>query len=527
MLRLTLSLSLALSLSLLLLLPASGWAVPAAQANSLCVNQGGTGGCFGTITDAVAAAGSGDTILIAGAAGPYLERLSFTKSLNLVGDDPATTIIDGAAAGQVIRLSGAIVVTLSNLTIRNGQAGPGNSSDQFGGGIHSMGASLTLNNVVVSGNHTGGANSCCGGNGGGVYYQLAPLTLNHSVVSGNSTGSPDDSAGAGSQGGSGGDGAGIYGIGGSLTINDSTISNNFAGHGAHGDNQSGSGGTGGGIAHIGGPLMLNRSTVTGNASGNGGSGGANGGSGGDGGGIYSYASDVTVTDSTISYNGTGTGAAGAYTNGVSGNGAGIFAGAVLANGRRSLTIDTSTLSDNQTGRGLPNSAGGDGGGIYSTTYMTVTLTNVTLAYNSVDAGQIGGAIANFGIANVKNSLLAENSDAFGIGNLHDCSGTLNSLGYNVMMQPDCSVSPNPIGTTGDQFFVRGNIVSPLQDNGGPTFTDALPLGSIAIDAADNSTCSPTDQRGFPRPAFGGAALRCDIGAFELYRFSARLPLVVR
>ena len=52
-------------------------------------------------------------------------------------------------------------------------------------------------------------------------------------------------------------------------------------------------------------------------------------------------------------------------------------------------------------------------------------------------------------------------------------------------------------------------------------------GDDAIDAADNSTCSATDQRGFHRPVFGGTALRCDIGAFELYRVSVRLPLVVR
>ncbi len=245
---------------------AYGGSAPSAQANSLCVNQGGTGGCFGTLTEAIAAAGAGDTIHIAGAASPYFERLTITKSLNLIGDDPLTTLIDGSAGGQVIRISGAITVILSNLTIRNGQAGPGNLSDQFGGGIHSKSASLTLNNMVVSGNRTGGGNACCGGEGGGIYNEVGTLTLNHSTISANFTGSPDDNSGPGSLGGSGGNGGGIDTFGGSLTINDSTISGNFAGYGSHGDSAGGNGGAGGGIADIGGLLILNRSTVTGNAS---------------------------------------------------------------------------------------------------------------------------------------------------------------------------------------------------------------------------------------------------------------------
>jgi hypothetical protein len=93
-----------LDLALALLAAASGWPAAAAPATVLCVNQGGTGNCFGLIADASAAAGAGDTIRIASAASPYLERLTITKSLSLIGDDPATTIIDGAAAGQVVRL---------------------------------------------------------------------------------------------------------------------------------------------------------------------------------------------------------------------------------------------------------------------------------------------------------------------------------------------------------------------------------------------------------------------------------------
>lgn len=61
-------------------------------------------------------------------------------------------------------------------------------------------------------------------------------------------------------------------------------------------------------------------------------------------------------------------------------------------------------------------------------------------------------------------------------------------------------------------------LGPLQDNGGPTETHALPSNSPAIDAGDPDGCLDagndlllTDQRGATRPQ--GAA--CDIGAYEL------------
>ncbi|MFI5365855.1 MAG: choice-of-anchor Q domain-containing protein [Candidatus Binatia bacterium] len=58
-------------------------------------------------------------------------------------------------------------------------------------------------------------------------------------------------------------------------------------------------------------------------------------------------------------------------------------------------------------------------------------------------------------------------------------------------------------------------LGPLQDNGGPTFTQALLPGSPAIDAGDDAvTGAPlnltTDQRGLPRKA----GMHVDIGAYE-------------
>jgi hypothetical protein len=56
---------------------------------------------------------------------------------------------------------------------------------------------------------------------------------------------------------------------------------------------------------------------------------------------------------------------------------------------------------------------------------------------------------------------------------------------------------------------------PLQDNGGPTETDALlldPVFSVAIDQIPVDACElDEDQRGWPRTPGDG----CDVGAFEV------------
>ena len=441
----TLRLSTIMGLAAAVGLVVSGSSALAAPSNSLCVNMGGTGGCYGTLAGAIAAASNGDTIHIAGSASPYLEHLQIAKSLSLVGDSPATTIVDGSHSGQVIYINAAVTVTLSNLTLRNGSGGASNSFDSYGGALHNRFGTVTLNNVVVSGSHTGTTGPGFGRNGGGIYNESAHLTLNNSLVTGNATGN-------------------------------------------------------GGVSFV------------------------TGGDGGSGGGISLDDGNLSLYTSTLSGNQTGTGGEGGGASGASGSGGGVYLFGFLPDDNIQATISTTTFSGNATGLGQTLVAGGDGGGLFVSGYVTVTITNTTLAYNTMDVGSLGGGIGNtHGPVYLKNSLLAHNHNAAGSGNLNDCSGTIDSRGYNLLMEPLCVIT----ATVGDQFFVGGLLVAPLANNGGPTLTNALPAGSPAVDAADNSACSPTDQRGFARPAFGGAALRCDIGAFELYRFSLRLPLVLR
>lgn len=88
----------------------------------------------------------------------------------------------------------------------------------------------------------------------------------------------------------------------------------------------------------------------------------------------------------------------------------------------------------------------------------------------------------------------------------DCAGTIATADNNLIGDDTgCTISSG-----------AGNLlnadpqVGPLQDNGGPTRTHALLVGSPAIDAGTNSGVAATDQRGFPRISNGIT----DMGAYE-------------
>ena len=111
----------------------------------------------------------------------------------------------------------------------------------------------------------------------------------------------------------------------------------------------------------------------------------------------------------------------------------------------------------------------------------------------------------------------------------DCTGTLNSSGRNLFWQViGCTVNT----VNGSWGILNSlNTLGPLQDNGGPTWTHALLMGSNAIDGTDPSWLCvdyasnplPTDQRGAARVV----GVRCDIGAFEYLPPVVFLPLILR
>lgn len=128
--------------------------------------------------------------------------------LTISGAGAATTIIDAGGLDRVFDISAQSAVIISDVTIRNG-----NTLGTVGGGILTGGAgiSLTLNNVVISGNTTGVAN--IEGDAVDIGAGGATVTMNNvAIVSNNSLG--------------GGNIVSVGGAGTSLTIVNGTISGN-------------------------------------------------------------------------------------------------------------------------------------------------------------------------------------------------------------------------------------------------------------------------------------------------------------
>jgi CSLREA domain-containing protein len=160
-------------------------------------------------------------------------------------------------------------------------------------------------------------------------------------------------------------------------------------------------------------------------------------------------------------------------------------GALYAGG--TLLLVNSTIYD--------NSAGGLGGGIVTSAAgaPAVTIQHSTFAGNRARSG---GNILKFnGQLTVKGTIIA-NATAGG-----NCAGQIDDGGSNLQF---------PSKSCGASIAEADPLLGPLQDNGGPTLTMAIPGGSPAIDQASATTCPPLDQRGITRPQ--GQA--CDIGAYE-------------
>ena len=91
-----------------------------ARAATLCVNHGGTEGCYPKIALAVSAASAGDTISVA--AGTYNEAVVIGKSLSLLGAGADSTVIDATGLPNGVFLdgisnSGLSAVVVSGFTI--------------------------------------------------------------------------------------------------------------------------------------------------------------------------------------------------------------------------------------------------------------------------------------------------------------------------------------------------------------------------------------------------------------------------
>jgi len=322
------------------------------------------------------------------------------------------------------------------------------------GGHHTVfvvaSAAVELRGLTV----TGGATSLAGGGG---ILNLGTLTLRQSIVSANESLAASDGGG------------GINNFG-TLTLIDTVVSDNDA---------SGSHLGGGGILNEGGTLELVNCMVTGNV--------AKGPRTAGGGGIGNHRSF------------TGQGVAELRNTTVSGNDASNTidgGGGILNVGV--LTVINSTISNNDASA----STGGGGGGI-SSAIWSVEVTNSTISGNRASGSRRGGdGISVSGSSPRVSNTIVDDDCAFFRGSLSSNGGNIESSGNTCgLTDPTDHVDVSPADLA----------LGPLQDNGGPTETHALLLGSVAIGAAVLASCPATDQRGIPRPQ----GPECDVGAFEL------------
>ena len=474
-----------------------------------CETAAGNSSCTlrAAIQEANALAGA-DTILLQ-AATYQLQRagtddnalngdLDITDDVTIIGVSAAGTVLDGNGSvthDRVFDIHSGMVI-ISHVTIENGNTDSGgavnnnsvltldssritgSTAHAYGGGIANYGT-LTIQNSTVSGNHDLGQTA----NGGGL-VNGGNLALVNSLVSGNTAD---------------GGGGGIYNYG-TASVANSIINGNSAPYG-------------GGIRN-GWQLTVNNSDMRNNTATNEGGGVLNESSGvatlknvtlngnvSDVGGGISNSATVTILNSTLQDN--------------HASGGGWNDGGALYNYYGTATLTNSTLTANFADR--------NGGAIYTVGPSPVNLNNITIYANDADhdqnnAGNGGGtynaSAGTTNVINIRNSIVAMNWRGAIGGPVQDCYGTLASGDYNLFQNvASCNFS----GSMTHNKIAANPVLGQLQDNGGPTLTNALNPGSPAIDAGNPTGCKDqnnnnltTDQRGDTRPA----GVACDTGAFE-------------
>ncbi|HEY2295942.1 MAG TPA: choice-of-anchor Q domain-containing protein [Thermoanaerobaculia bacterium] len=425
----------------------------AATFNVTNLNDSGAGSLRQAVLDANAAAGADTITFQAGLTGTITltsGQIDVTDSVDIQGPGAAALSVSGNNASRVFYLyaeTELIDVTISGLTITGGFA-------DDGGGIIDFDENLTLNVVVLTGNHATGAT------GGGLWMSGSSFsaTLRGSTISGNTSSLIAGGVYVGDTGGPllfqrttitgnlAGQAGGVYFLhpDHEITFEDSTISNNT------------SGGVGGGIYlddAEGGAFTLSRTTISGNSS-------------PTGGGAYfnQLGVPLIIEDSTISGN-----------HAIQRSGGGLF----LDNLFNGSVIRSSTIANNTAVEG--------GGGI-ELENNELTLVDTLVADNSLvvvpPAGPpVGNDLGGVGLFNARYSLI-ENPG----------SATINDNGGNL--------------------FHQDPQLGPLQNNGGLTETQRPAGTSPVINAGDPAFTPPpaSDQRGF---FLRVAAGRIDIGAVEL------------
>ncbi|MBR7800709.1 Ig-like domain-containing protein, partial [Undibacterium fentianense] len=236
-------------------------------------------------------------------------------------------------------------------------------------------------------------------------------------------------------------------------------------------------------------------------------------SAGDGVAIYAHASQISINNTTISGNS---------------NSEGRFGGGISIYTENSATLSNVTIANNSIGKS--GDLAGGGGGISIGGPGVTTITNSTIVGNAFNGGDGfngggGGLYLRTNAASVvlKNTIIANNTstnnqtidtDVF-IGNNAELSGSNNLITSTI--GTDSSATNSLTGT----ITSLGSALGSLAFNGGVVQTISITTGSNAINAGTSTGAPSHDARGLGR----GSSI--DIGAYEFnddntFQFSGTL-----
>lgn len=493
----------------------------------------------------------------------FVGDLDIAHDLTIQGAGSGTTIIDGNGAvthDRVFKiLASTTNVTMTGMTIRNGQSFSSTVGTIGGGGLLIEGAGhLNLSDVIFDSNQAQ--------NGGGLYANFTmpggSMEMNNVIFHANTA----KAGGVGAGGGvfvslfAGSSRVGIQnsqvysntadGTGGGLFVSGSDTAQWSIQHSEiYSNTATSAGGIGnfaplvmtdsnvhnntvtldGGAMEAFSPYVILRTTIDSNTANR------------FGGGIFNLATGsgvrynnfAHIEQSTLSHNWAQYGG-GIYHDGY------IYYSSLL-------TLINSTLSGNGVFRPFGGTGEADGGGMYvyngqaELLNTTVASNQVLLSfrignsYNGIGGGVYITATSTF---TAENSIIAKNVRGNGIvvPTPDDCytntSGgpIAGELGFDLILtMANCFITGPQVGN----IVGQDPILSSLQNNGGTTQTQALLTGSPAIDAGTLAGCfndqgAPLaiDERSFLRPP--GSI--CDMGAYEYGAsppFGLYLPLIER
>lgn len=385
-------------------------------------------------------------------------------------------------AGGAIETTDGSTVTIEGTTIINNETGPmpGN-----GGGLHMSGtATVTINRDTAINSNVAASEGGGLWNGGG----SSVMTLNGPILL-------DDNEAQGTDANMGGGAifnGGAGNSGGTVTLDKVTLTNNSAT-----GSDSDSAGSGGAVLNSGGTLTVTNSVFSGNSA------VRAGGAIEDNGTVNAVTTSIENT--TVNGNSAGS---------MPGNGGGFH-----ITGAGTVNVSNSTFSD--------NTAAKEGGGLWNHANATMTITNSTVSGNRANGSATGGGgVFTQGGAGstILNFVTVANNEANIGGGVQSTNGSMaitnsviadNNADTGVDTEGDVTVSNSVVEIQDDQINATNVTyadpgLDSLTDNGGLTQTQALTMGSAAMDLAGvDCTGITLDQRGATRDN------NCDAGAYEL------------